>query len=86
MDDDKDIEIENTLIETEESDEAEDLEEIDGVIGEPLNIEDIDIEVPQYVDESVSGTSLVRMMPCNTTWLKSGDTAFLPGRKRSGLR
>ena len=59
MDDDKDIEIENTLIETEESDEAEDLEEIDGVIGEPLNIEDIDIEVPQYVDESVSGTSLV---------------------------
>ncbi|MEK6584175.1 MAG: RNA polymerase factor sigma-32 [Nitrospirota bacterium] len=60
MDDDKDIEIENTLIETEESDEAEDLEEIDGVIGEPLNIEDIDIELPQYMDESVSGTSLVR--------------------------
>src|SRR3990170_7708916 len=60
MDEDKDIEIENDLIETEESDEAEDLEEIEGVIGEPLNIEDIDIELPQYMDESVSGTSLVR--------------------------
>jgi len=42
MDDEKDIELDNDLEETDELEVSEDIES-DGVIGEPLNIEDIDI-------------------------------------------
>ncbi len=62
MDDEKDIELDNDLEETEGPEESEDLE-LDGVIGEPLNIEDIDIFVPQETSDSVSGTSLARYDP-----------------------
>ena len=51
---DRDIETANTL---------EEIEEADGIIGEPADIQDIDIEIPQEIDESVSGTSLVRYDP-----------------------
>ncbi|MBI5755545.1 MAG: RNA polymerase factor sigma-32 [Nitrospirae bacterium] len=48
---DRDIETDYTL---------EKLEETDGIIEEPVDIGDIDMEVPQEIDESVSSTSLVR--------------------------
>ena len=62
MDDEKDIELDNDLEETDEPEVSEDIE-LDGVIGEPLNIEDIDILIPQEMDESASGTSLARYDP-----------------------
>ena len=62
MDDEKDIELDNDLEETDELEVSEDIES-DGVIGEPLNIEDIDILIPQEMDESASGTSLARYDP-----------------------
>lgn len=62
MDEKKDIELDNDLEETDELEVSEDIES-DGVIGEPLNIEDIDILIPQEMDESVSGTSLARYDP-----------------------
>ena len=62
MDDEKDIELDNDLEETDEPEVSEDIES-DGVIGEPLNIEDIDILIPQEMDESASGTSLARYDP-----------------------
>jgi len=62
MDDEKDIELDNDLEETDEPEVSEDIG-LDGVIGEPLNIEDIDILIPQEMDESVSGTSLARYDP-----------------------
>src|SRR3990172_12699916 len=63
MDNEKNIELENDVEETEGPEEAEGLEELDGVIGEPLNIEDIDILVPQDAGLSVSGTSMARYDP-----------------------
>src|SRR3990170_1856889 len=62
MDDEKDIELDNDLEETDELEVSEDIES-DGVIGEPLNIEGIDILIPQEMDESASGTSLARYDP-----------------------
>src|SRR3990172_2720364 len=62
MDEEKDIELDNDLEETDEPEVSEDIE-LDGVIGEPLNIEDIDILIPQEMDESASGTSLARYDP-----------------------
>ena len=62
MDDEKDIELDNDLEETDEPEVSEDIG-LDGVIGEPLNIEDIDILIPQEMDESASGTSLARYDP-----------------------
>jgi len=62
MEEEKDIELDNDLEETDEPEVSEDIE-LDGVIGEPLNIEDIDILIPQEMDESVSGTSLARYDP-----------------------
>lgn len=62
MDEEKDIELDNDLEETDEPEVSEDIES-DGVIGEPLNIEDIDILIPQEMDESASGTSLARYDP-----------------------
>ena len=62
MDDEKDIELDNDLEETDELEVSEDIES-DGVIGERLNIEDIDILIPQEMDESASGTSLARYDP-----------------------
>src|SRR4030067_1387957 len=62
MDEEKDIELDNDLEETDEPEVSEDIE-LYGVIGEPLNIEDIDILIPQEMDESASGTSLARYDP-----------------------
>ena len=62
MEEEKDIELDNDLEETDEPEVSEDIE-LDGVIGEPLNIEDIDILIPQEMDESASGTSLARYDP-----------------------
>ncbi len=62
MADEKDIE---TDIDSEEADEPEELEglESDGLISEPLHIEDIDIMAPQAAGDTVSGTSLTRYDP-----------------------
>ncbi len=57
MDDEKDIELE---IDLEESEVPEDSAELDGFIGEPLNVEDIDIMAPPELSDSVSGSSLAR--------------------------
>lgn len=63
MGDEKDIEMDNDLEETEGPEEADGLEELDGIISESMNIEDIDIMVPQDEGVSVSGTSMARYDP-----------------------
>lgn len=62
MRDEKDIEPDNDPGENEGPEESEEIE-LDGVIGEPLNIEDIDVMVPLEMEASVSGTSLARYDP-----------------------
>ncbi|MCC6543067.1 MAG: RNA polymerase factor sigma-32 [Nitrospirae bacterium] len=63
MDYEKDIEPDNDIELTEGPDDADELEQLDGVISEPMNIEDIDILVPHEGDDFVSGTSLARYDP-----------------------
>ncbi|MCC7201895.1 MAG: RNA polymerase factor sigma-32 [Nitrospirae bacterium] len=62
MDDEKDIELEDHPGETGEPDDSE-AAELDGLTGEPLNIGDIDVVIPQEMEESASGTSLASYDP-----------------------